>query len=449
MTGPTTVMNAGAASRQKNCNGCVQAKRRCDRRTPICSRCAEKRATCIYGKARTVVGRLGPRRAREPTPCTQALSLASPAFSPLTFPALSFDMSCLEGMPTDFHPDLAATPQSLQDTVPGGDIPMDAFLHFVDNGSSSPASWLTSTEKDHLPDLLRTPVDEDVVMRYDKMSACEFDASHVYDPKTAIYHIVQCVKGFVGEMATKNVTRFIHPRLYQHHKPRCIVLCFAACVLYESRTPTNRAMVMRALSDGARELVDAAATGPPPTPAEKLARVQALLLYQVIRLFDGDVALRAQGERDTALLRTWLAELRHLRDNLGDLARLGHASVREQPPVEWEKWIFAECVRRTVLITYATLSLYELLKDPEHDDPDHIWDYVHRWTLGRSLWEARSSAEFWRAWRESPHFVVTNFTFDDFLEAGDSGELDEFAQMLLTAYMGADAMNDFVAPRGN
>lgn len=35
-------------SRRKNCSACVSSKRRCDKRTPRCSRCAEKNFSCIY-----------------------------------------------------------------------------------------------------------------------------------------------------------------------------------------------------------------------------------------------------------------------------------------------------------------------------------------------------------------------------------------------------------------
>lgn len=35
-------------SRQKNCTECVLIKRRCDRRTPTCSRCAERGTFCTY-----------------------------------------------------------------------------------------------------------------------------------------------------------------------------------------------------------------------------------------------------------------------------------------------------------------------------------------------------------------------------------------------------------------
>lgn len=101
-------------------------------------------------------------------------------------------------------------------------------------------------------------------------------------------------------------------------------------------------MVMRALSGSARDLVDAEVCRVVSMPIEKLARSQALFLYQIIRLFDGDVALRAQGEKDMGLLKTWLDDLCHIRNNLGDLARLEYATVREQPSIEWEVrfWYF-------------------------------------------------------------------------------------------------------------
>ena len=35
-------------SRRKNCNACVWSKRRCDKRTPRCTRCAEKNFSCVY-----------------------------------------------------------------------------------------------------------------------------------------------------------------------------------------------------------------------------------------------------------------------------------------------------------------------------------------------------------------------------------------------------------------
>lgn len=35
-------------TRQKSCNACVRSKRRCDKRTPRCARCADKGVHCVY-----------------------------------------------------------------------------------------------------------------------------------------------------------------------------------------------------------------------------------------------------------------------------------------------------------------------------------------------------------------------------------------------------------------
>ncbi|KAI0186684.1 hypothetical protein EV127DRAFT_500382 [Xylaria flabelliformis] len=426
-----------SASRQKNCNSCVQAKRRCDRQTPICSRCVEKKLTCVYSRFRAASR--PEKYARKLTPCTE---------TPLDFTDLSFDMDYVEDISTNFHANVPveSTLNSIQNTIPGNDISMDAFMNLISNNNSSSSDhWLISTEEDYLPERPATPADEEVEKGYQKMM--QFDTWHAYDPKTPLHYIMSRVRGFAGEMATKNVTPFIHERLYHNYKPQCIVSCFTTCVLYTSRTPANTAMVMRALSGNARELVDTEVCRVIPTPIEKLARSQALFLYQIIRLFDGDVTLRAQGEKDMVLFRTWLRELCHIRDNLGDLARLEYASVRDQSPVEWEKWIFAECVRRTILMAYAVIGLYELLKDPGFIDPDSAWAYAHRWTLGRSLWDACSSAEFQRAWKDSPHFVIANFSFENFLENGKGEDVDEFAEILLNVSMGVESMKEFMAPQ--
>lgn len=95
-------------------------------------------------------------------------------------------------------------------------------------------------------------------------------------------------------------------------------------------------MVMRVLSQNIEELVSANTTASTVTPLERLARTQALLLYQIIRLLDGDVTLRAQGEKDISLLQTWLEELCKIRNN-----KSGHdASVARvdevQQPEDWQ-----------------------------------------------------------------------------------------------------------------
>ena len=159
---------------------------------------------------------------------------------------------------------------------------------------------------------------------------------NLYDEKSPLYYIVTRVKDFINDIATQSAAPFLHRYLYRDHTPQCILSCFTANVLYANRTRANTAMVIRALHSNVRELVDAEASRVVATPVERLARTQALFLYQVIRLLDGDVALRAQGERDIPLLQTWLGDLCAVRENLTGLAQLEDGVIKKQPLREWE-----------------------------------------------------------------------------------------------------------------
>lgn len=66
-------------------------------------------------------------------------------------------------------------------------------------------------------------------------------------------------------------------------------------------------------------------------------------------------------------------------------------------------------------------------------DSEHHSNWVHRWTLSRHLWEADSAFQFTRIWKETPQFVIKNFSFDHFLEYGTCDDVDEFAEIILSA----------------
>lgn len=101
-------------------------------------------------------------------------------------------------------------------------------------------------------------------------------------------------------------------------------------------------------------------------------------------------------------------------------------------------------------MAYSVVALYELMKDPEskshrpiranlvfrlteNTDGTDPWAYSHRWTLSRHLWDADSSSEFDRMWKEKPRFIITNYAFDDFLRYGSGEDVDDFAALLLSA----------------
>lgn len=144
-------------------------------------------------------------------------------------------------------------------------------------------------------------------------------------------------------------------------------------------------MVMRAICSNVRGLLDYEVGRTTATPTERLARAQALFIYQVMRLFDENITLRSQAEKDMHVLDAWLAELCKIRDNLGNLE---NDAARHQKSVEWEvriflslawvevanqigwlqRWIFAESVRRTIVMAYSVMVLYEMMKETDTED---------------------------------------------------------------------------------
>jgi hypothetical protein len=195
-----------------------------------------------------------------------------------------------------------------------------------------------------LDDRPATPVTAEIARTYEKMAFFDEDMEpwRIYDPKSTIHYIIQRVKAYVTDIATRNATPWLHRALYRSYTPSCIVSLFSTAVLYQNRTPKNTPMVMMALSTVVKELIEIENGRIIASPVDRLARCQAMFIYMVIRLLDGDVMLRAQGERDIPLLSAWLDDLSKVRENMGDLAQMGD-SVVKQTPVEWE-------VSRTLLI---------------------------------------------------------------------------------------------------
>ena len=121
----------------------------------------------------------------------------------------------------------------------------------------------------------------------------------------------------------------MHRYLYKDQMPSSIRSCFTASALYSNMTSSNKTSVFRVLCQSLNELKGQQLAN---TPQEKLARVQALFLYQIIGLFDGDVTLRSNADQNMPLLQDWLDELCKIRENLG----MPESMIDPKPPRSWE-----------------------------------------------------------------------------------------------------------------
>lgn len=216
---------------------------------------------------------------------------------------------------------------------------------------------------------------------------------------------------------------------------------FSASALHAMRNPANAPIVRGEIARRAAVLIDAmeAATARHPTPLELdvLHPVQALIIYQCIRLFStSDIAQQGQAERDGARLRAWVDRLKQKLRPL-----LAPSSIVESQ--SWEAWIREESVRRTVIFAELLAGIYAFLK--------YGWDDAHErmptleFTASAGLWEARSTVE-WRMLRATnPEFRVTIATFDDEIAGAKPSDVDDLSVAMRAINFGLESLEEWLA----
>ncbi|KAH6604757.1 hypothetical protein Trco_006464 [Trichoderma cornu-damae] len=401
------------ASRQKSCNACVRGKRRCDKRTPRCTRCAAKGLDCVY--QRQPPQQAQPRQhqsspmasATIPSSCASAVEggCGSPKMAP------DFDMSF------DIESSLSTTsgtntsPESLQQDV---------------------GLQLGGEPQSHHEHAAHADIDFSIV---DLMNASAGGPGSF-----KIGFIVKVATDMYVEFTQRREAPFMHPRLWAAQLPKTIMTTFAAATAYSTRTAQTKGWAFKVVLDAVREVHRDGERAT--TPADRLARVQALLLLNSMRIFDGDVSLRASAEREMYVMLAWVKDLVVLKNELEEGLPASALMAREKPPKSWDSWIMVECTRRTVMLAFSVMCLFFVLKSEEA--PGDCWENGHSFTASRHLWEAPSSVEFFRAWREKPQYCITDLSFKEFWMYARPDDVDEFTKLLLTTQVGVDAMEHFM-----
>jgi hypothetical protein len=148
----------------------------------------------------------------------------------------------------------------------------------------------------------------------------------------------------------RNRTPFIHPELYNEFLlfPQALQDAYCACALYISKTEATHAIAFRVIETKCCQILEARTTW---TISEHLAALQALCLFQIIRLFDGDIRQRAMAEQQESIVADWAT----------DLLRRTETSQSPVSP-SWHDWIFGESVRRTIITSLMFQGVYSVVK---------------------------------------------------------------------------------------
>lgn len=197
----------------------------------------------------------------------------------------------------------------------------------------------------------------------------------------------------------------------------------SASALYAVRNDANAAIVHGEIAQRAAQLIEAVESALlhwPLVQVDLLPSVQALLIYQILRLFAGcGTTQRAQAERDAAILRSWLSKLylklKHIPDNISS-------------DQSWDQWIEEESTRRTIVFAEAMQGVHVFLRQE--------WDGVSQcfhdleFTAQVALWQAESAIEWRCAGSNSLVFPVNLKSYQrDLLEATPA-DLDDLGVML-------------------
>ncbi|KAJ4339006.1 hypothetical protein N0V95_007899 [Ascochyta clinopodiicola] len=246
-------------------------------------------------------------------------------------------------------------------------------------------------------------------------------------------------------MVENNSTLWCHAMLYDEHIPRSLQDAYASCALYNARNDINTDFVARHITSRVDELN----AMPLPTDAiETLAQAHALMLYQVMFVFGGDVQYYSQAEVLMPRLEAVGNLLLHLSaqqiDPIDALPLYPGAAVR----AVWKSFLFRESLRRTVLSLFQFLALCRLLRG-QFASCTHGLSQGTKVTLSAHLWSANTAFDFAIAWNEKKHFLVSDLDFTEALRDARPDDIDDFGKTMLVGLQGIDDVKAWFYTKGD
>ncbi|RYO31430.1 hypothetical protein AA0113_g11832 [Alternaria arborescens] len=253
------------------------------------------------------------------------------------------------------------------------------------------------------------------------------DLQHVEGSTESWQWVINELKRCPHDLAMRGETLFLHKELYRNMMPAAIRTALGLSATYCLLNESNRHVMFQAIDAEVFDLLQTpslsgvdiarAKSGQDGgmTLIEELARLQALMVYQMIRMYDGGLEQRALVDLQRGIMTTralqLLRILRAERDN-------DHG---------WHAWIIAESIRRTVLTIYMFYAVYSIAihgfcidfptiaKLPVSTSRElwHSGDLHSPQCWSNEMGQTLSYEAYTEAWMVSPH--VTLLPFQKFL----------------------------------
>ncbi|RYP55734.1 hypothetical protein DL771_012475 [Monosporascus sp. 5C6A] len=265
--------------------------------------------------------------------------------------------------------------------------------------------------------------------------------------KETMRKYVAVLQSWFERWVTTGSNPFIHPRLYSANFPACVQVAYATLASYIHRTPVNTDTVLRIIEDRSNDLVQENGAVLDRVGAEEwadrgeqdvdlfaqLTRLHALMVYQIIGLFDGDIRSRHVAEGHMAVQDSWAGKLfqsaaKALSDThaaathlVGCLSRPSTYSQQQ-----WYLWILSESIRRTWLVAVSLSSVFSALQQRWSTCPGSIM-YTNR----SGLWNAASATEWEKQCFGRNVAFLQRFECATLFDSVEPADIDEFGTAML------------------
>ncbi|KAF2476455.1 uncharacterized protein BDR25DRAFT_66148 [Lindgomyces ingoldianus] len=362
-----------SSTRKKSCHACVKSKRRCDLGYPCCKRCFTKGLNCTYpngsvNEAEVVVRQTTP----DLIPLTNEGGLETSE--------LPHNLAAIDPVLTSSSD--SSSPESVQEEIPYLQ-PLTAVI--------LPQIWEP-----------RVLAEEKVIWMAKQLTT------------------------FVQSLALSGSTPFLHHALYRNYQPSAYQDSCSLSALYLLKTNQNHSILTSTIDAKIAALIASSSSW---TLAEHLAAVQALIIYQIIRLFDSDLNLQSLASSQNSLLELWTAQL--WKRSFNEVQSF---------PTSYTSWIFYESLRRTVLMSTFLRGTWSAVGNGGLCEVVPILARLPM-TRDNKLWELDGESWGRRAREQQKRgclIAYGEFTLSFRVEEEDVGSLPEFEKLLLVACRGEE-----------
>jgi hypothetical protein len=245
-------------------------------------------------------------------------------------------------------------------------------------------------------------------------------------------------------MVEHNGTPWQHAMLYQEHMPQVLQDAYAACALYIAKNTMNNEFVASFIKRHVETIISSPI---PEKPIDLLARGHALMLYQSMLVFGGDISLYSQAEP----LLSCMNEVAYTLHSLADYQEDSTDSIPLYPsPVaraSWTAYIFRESLRRTVLALFHFVTMCQLLRGQLKSCNQDL-ALGNKMIISAQLWSAKSAFDYAVTWNNQRHFIVKELDFSRVLRDAMPEDIDTLGKMMMISLKGEDDIRGWFYTRG-